>query len=259
MKITNDKPTTMRLIAALKVGIAVTAASMIAAPMFASAALSRQLDIGATGADVSELQTFLAQDVTMYPRGLVTGYFGPLTKDAVAKFQSRNGIDPVGRVGPITLAALNTQMAQLGTGGGTAAGRDVSAPLIFGVNVATATTTTTTTTGTSTTATSTATTTMPQAMLASATVKWTTNDMSKGKVYYDTAPIKLSNTFDDNGINFVEPTVSGRLVPYDTIERQSHSVNITGLLPNTTYYYLVEALDSSNNVSITPPASFRTM
>jgi peptidoglycan hydrolase-like protein with peptidoglycan-binding domain len=202
-------------------------AVIISTPMFASAALSRQLDVGANGSDVSELQTFLALDPTIYPQGLVTGYFGPLTASAVSKFQTRNGIDAVGRVGPITLAALNTQMT-----GGISTGQDVSAPLILSVG-ATATN-------------------------SGAAIIWTTNDLAQGKVYYDTAPIRLNNTFDETGINFVLPTVSGTLAQNDTLARTSHAVNITGLMPNTTYYYLAEVMDSSNNVSITPPASFRT-
>lgn len=36
-----------------------------------------------------------------------TGYFGPLTKAAVVKFQKANFIDPIGIVGPLTRAKLN--------------------------------------------------------------------------------------------------------------------------------------------------------
>src|SRR6185436_15994829 len=80
--------------------------------------LNRELQKGMSGSDVSALQTFLAQDNTIYPQGLVTGYFGPLTFSAVSNFQSRNGIATVGRVGPITLAEINRQMAS-GMGGST--------------------------------------------------------------------------------------------------------------------------------------------
>ena len=73
--------------------------------------LNRSLGLESTGSDVSALQTFLAQDSTLYPRGLVTGYYGFLTKAAVSNFQTRNGIDAVGVVGPITLPVLNIQMA----------------------------------------------------------------------------------------------------------------------------------------------------
>lgn len=36
-----------------------------------------------------------------------TGYFGPITRAAVVKFQQANGIDPIGIVGPVTRAKLN--------------------------------------------------------------------------------------------------------------------------------------------------------
>lgn len=56
----------------------------------------------ATAGEVSKLQQFLAQDKTIYPEGLVTGYFGPLTELAVKRFQSQNGIASIGLVGPQT-------------------------------------------------------------------------------------------------------------------------------------------------------------
>jgi peptidoglycan hydrolase-like protein with peptidoglycan-binding domain len=126
------------------------------APSFVMAAsLTRQLEVGMSGNDVSTLQTFLAQDSTIYPQGLVTGYFGFLTKSAVSNFQSRNGISAIGRVGPITLAALNAQMA-----GGSA---DIDAPTIFNVSVGTSNN--------------------------SANVYWNTSESAKGIVYYSNNPL----------------------------------------------------------------------
>lgn len=72
--------------------------------------LYRELEVGMSGPDVSSLQTFLTQDKTLYPEGKVTGYFGSLTKKAVRNFQSRNGIKMIGRVGPLTLTAINAKM-----------------------------------------------------------------------------------------------------------------------------------------------------
>src|SRR3989344_3843630 len=100
-----------------KIALAVVSTLIMAAPLFASAeTFNRQLQVGMSGADVSALQSFLAQDATLYPQGLMTGYFGLLTKAAVANFQARNGLPAVGRVGPMTLPVLNAQMAG-GTGG----------------------------------------------------------------------------------------------------------------------------------------------
>ena len=69
--------------------------------------LTRQLEEGVRGEDVKILQQMLSTDPEIYPEGLVTGYFGPLTKAAVKRFQERAGIDQVGRVGPQTLARIN--------------------------------------------------------------------------------------------------------------------------------------------------------
>ncbi|MBI5138811.1 MAG: peptidoglycan-binding protein [Candidatus Vogelbacteria bacterium] len=86
------------------------------APLLADAAtFNRELELGMRGADVSALQTFLAKDVSIYPQGIVSGYFGLLTKTAVMNFQERNGIMAVGRVGPVTLGTLNSLM--VGGGG----------------------------------------------------------------------------------------------------------------------------------------------
>src|SRR3989344_2638261 len=70
--------------------------------------LTGQLDYGQTSTNVTNLQVFLASSPTIYPQGLVTGYFGPLTKSAVMNFQSAYGISQVGRVGPQTLTKINS-------------------------------------------------------------------------------------------------------------------------------------------------------
>lgn len=196
----------------------------------AYAAITSQLDFGDRGAQVTELQTFLATSPSIYPEGLVTGYFGSLTQAAVQRYQAARGIvsqgtpatTGYGRVGPLTMASINAQLI----------GRDESAPLITNINISAGNT--------------------------SASVGWMTNDSARGKVYYDTSPIRISNIFDITGVFSGEPVVSGILAQYDGIERSSQAVNITGLSPNTTYYYLVTVFDSSNNVSVSLPASFRT-
>ena len=72
-----------------------------------SLALMRQLRIGMSGEDVLLLQEFLATDLEIYPEGLKTGYFGPLTKRAVERFQKKMGVEQVGQVGPKTVAKIN--------------------------------------------------------------------------------------------------------------------------------------------------------
>ncbi|MBI5742507.1 MAG: peptidoglycan-binding protein, partial [Candidatus Niyogibacteria bacterium] len=71
------------------------------------------LYFGLRGSAVTELQKFLAQDKTLYPEGLMTGYFGRLTELAVRRFQKHYGLaqegDPAfGFVGPKTRAKLNS-------------------------------------------------------------------------------------------------------------------------------------------------------
>lgn len=93
----------------------------------ASALFTRQLDIGSRGNDVIQLQIMLATDPSIYPEGLVTGYFGRLTARAVARFQAFYGLPTAARVGPLTLAKLNS----LGIGGSV----DTRAPVISNVTV----------------------------------------------------------------------------------------------------------------------------
>jgi peptidoglycan hydrolase-like protein with peptidoglycan-binding domain len=181
-------------------------------------ALTRQLDIGMSGTDVSALQTFLAQDATLYPQGLVTGYFGVLTSAAVSNFQTRNGIDSVGRVGPITLPILNVQMAN-----GMAS--SLSAPYISSVFVSTS--------------------------RNNANVSWNTNEFAKGVVYYSSSPLV---TYEHT--NSVD--VSGNSAMTDTNFKSSQDVSLQNLQPNTTYYYLIYTTDQKGNVSVTWPGTFQT-
>lgn len=59
-------------------------------------------------ADVTCLQQFLSnQGADIYPEGLVTGYFGSLTRAAVVRFQKRYGIIQTGFVGILTRAKIN--------------------------------------------------------------------------------------------------------------------------------------------------------
>ncbi len=205
----------------LGVGLLIMTVLVMAAPSSAKAdTLYRQLQVGMSGSDVGSLQTFLAQDRTLYPQGLVTNYFGFLTKSAVANFQSRNGIPAVGRVGPATLPVLNAQMA-----GGISSGGDIYAPEIYSVN-----------TGVSNN---------------SATVSWATNEPARGVVYYSNTPLMASET-----LNTV--TISGSTALSDSTLRSSQSIGISGLQSNTTYYYMAYSTDATGNVSVTWPATFHT-
>ncbi len=66
--------------------------------------LTRSLFRGSRGEDVRSLQEFLAQDTGIYPEGLITGYYGVGTERAVRRWQSKNDVSAVGRIGPQTIA-----------------------------------------------------------------------------------------------------------------------------------------------------------
>lgn len=87
--------------------------------------VSRVLRRGATGADVSRLQQFLALDPSVYPDAQMTGYYGALTEKAVQRFQCKNKLvcdgtpdsTGYGVAGPRTAALLALQCPDVsGTG-----------------------------------------------------------------------------------------------------------------------------------------------
>ncbi len=204
-------------------GLMLMALFLMSSPATASAAaINRQLEVGMSGSDVGAMQSYLAEDPTIYPQGLVTSYFGFLTKSAVANFQSANGLPSVGRVGPATLPVLNDKMANDdGSGSGTTG----SAPLISNVGISTNSN--------------------------NAVVSWMTNESAKGQVYYSTSP--LTTYEHPNSVD-----VSGNIARTDSNYRNFQGVSLSGLQSNTTYYYLIYSTDQQGNVSVTWPASFRT-
>jgi hypothetical protein len=86
----------------------VAAIALVAVPALA-ASFDVNMTVGSSGPEVSALQsTLVAGGYLTMPAGVPMGFFGGLTKAAVAKYQVANGITPaVGFVGPITRAALN--------------------------------------------------------------------------------------------------------------------------------------------------------
>ncbi len=69
--------------------------------------LIKTLKEGSSGDDVKALQALLAADPEIYPDGVVSGFFGRLTAQAVKRFQKKHGLEQVGNVGPRTLKLLN--------------------------------------------------------------------------------------------------------------------------------------------------------
>lgn len=76
--------------------------------------LSYRLSIGSTdkttGDEVTALQKALAADPTLYPEGLVTGYFGPATNRAFARLSARCAMNAASV--PVLPAAMGASSAQ---------------------------------------------------------------------------------------------------------------------------------------------------
>ncbi len=73
--------------------------------------LGDDVRFGQTNRDIERIQRLLATDPSIYPYGVVSGYFGPKTQEAIRLFQSRFGLDTVGVVGPSTRALLEVFFA----------------------------------------------------------------------------------------------------------------------------------------------------
>jgi len=220
--------------------------------------LLRQLREGMTGEDVKLLQEILATDPDIYPEGLVTGYFGNLTKNAVKKFQKIAGLEQVGAVGPKTLSKIN-ELLTVGAGesgkvppglliapgirkkvdleilkplpgqilppgiakklGEEIPGEDIIPPVISAVQVTNITET-------------------------SAKITWTTNENADSKVWYDAVtPLVVTST---------TPSVSSTELVLN------HELTLTGLTANTTYYFIVSSTDEADNNEISEEGKFST-
>lgn len=77
----------------------------------------------------------------------------------------------------------------------------------------------------------------------SATVNWTTNVSSTSKVYYSTS----------SPVNFgtASTTLNNTLVT-------NHSLNLTGLTPSSTYFFVAQSVNASNTASTSSQQSFLT-
>ena len=211
-------------------GISILIAGMILAlcSFFLSAqdanaqTFSSTMKQGSRGGEVTQLQTFLASNNSIYPQGLVTGYYGSLTSSAVEQFQLRYGLEADGIVGPRTRAVMNA-VVTLGQG------IDLSAPMINNVNT--------------------------QTTNSGATVTWQTNEGARSKIYYSPTPLAVHEVAPSP---YVSPSISGTQVVQNTGLGSSNQISLTGLNPNTNYYYAVESIDASGNVSVSWPTFFRT-
>lgn len=206
--------------------------------------LIQQLRWGMTGEDVELLQEILKTDPEIYPEGLVTGYFGPLTYNAVKKFQKAAGIDQVGQVGPKTLSKIN-ELLEYGAGksGKVPPGlliapgirkklgytpvppgeeeeeeEDTIPPVISQLSAIETTTNST-------------------------MITWVTDEEADGKTWHSTStPVDTDST----------PTASDDDLTLD------HNLAIFDLTPDTAYYYVVSSADAVGNTTTSSEASFET-
>jgi hypothetical protein len=76
--------------------------------------LTRDLGIGSRGDDVKEVQNMLAQDPSIFT-GTTTGFFGPATAKAMAKFQKKFGVasSSTGFIGKMTREFFGKRCPQM--------------------------------------------------------------------------------------------------------------------------------------------------
>lgn len=107
--------TTAEMIASLQAQLA---ALMGTQSTTASYTFTRDLTIGATGADVTALQNWLIGKGFSIPAG-ATGYFGTQTQAAVSAYQATKGLPSAGYFGPLTRAAVAAEGSTGSTTGST--------------------------------------------------------------------------------------------------------------------------------------------
>jgi LPXTG-site transpeptidase (sortase) family protein len=94
------------------------------------ATFNESLGIGASGASVVALQTFLEQrGLLELPSGATNGFFGALTSAALARYQTSVGLPAAGVLGPLTRGKLNAQVISAATLPNTGEGIAPSAPV----------------------------------------------------------------------------------------------------------------------------------
>ncbi len=67
---------------------------------------------GMSGDDITKLQELLASDPSIYPEGRVTGYFGPLTKEAIKRLQARHELSVTGEIDVDTKSLLEEYLKE---------------------------------------------------------------------------------------------------------------------------------------------------
>ena len=235
--------------------------------------LIRGLKEGMRGEDVKLLQETLAANQEIYPEGIISGYYGRLTTQAVKRFQKKFNIEQVGQVGPKTLEKLNKELeknqitteetgeneerhcAIVPPGHLIAPGwlrkQDGVKPIV--PECQTLPSGIAKKLGLATPTPPILDTIAPVISQISATsttansihIAWLTNEVATGKIWYNTAfPVVATTT---------TPMVSS------TILTLNHDILLSGLTASTTYYYLVSSSDGAGNTALSTELSFTTL
>lgn len=224
--------------------------------------------------NVKTLQALLAADPDIYPEGLITGFFGKATAKAVRKFQARNNLPQVGRVGPKTLEKLNKLLQQNPMALEASATSTEARPCAIvppghliapgwlrkqngvrpivptcqilppGISMKLATSTATSTPPADTTAPVISGINATSTTATSTNIVWTTNELSDGKIWYGTSTL-ISATGT--------PSVSTSTLSI------SHQFEFLNLIASTTYHYIVGSTDAAGNTAFSSEQSFTTL
>lgn len=111
--------------------------NLLILPIFAFAQTAN-LQMGMTSASVKNLQNILKTDPSIYPQGLVTGYFGPATQAAIKNLQAKYGLPQTGIVDSATLQVIfpsNVQLKVISPNGGESWDKSTSHSVLWQVTV----------------------------------------------------------------------------------------------------------------------------
>jgi peptidoglycan hydrolase-like protein with peptidoglycan-binding domain len=238
------------------------------------ASMIGQLHRGSSGNSVKLLQALLAADSSVYPQGVISGYYGALTAAAVARFQKKHGLAAVGTVGPKTLLKISDEIASTSLGIETNGSSTVPCAMVppghliapgwlkhNGGVVPTVPTVPTCQilppgilmklTGTTTTSTSTPPVDVTAPVISGITengitstgaiIGWNTNEGATSQVEYGTSTSYTNTTALDSTL------------------LSTHAVTLSGLSATTTYHFRIDTKDSSGNLATSSDMTFMTL
>jgi len=254
--------------------------------------LTRTLRKGMIGEDVSQLQKFFKQFPDIYPEGLVTGFFGPLTEAAVQRFQEKQEIvssgspetTGFGQIGPRTISKLNELVAGgAGSSGKTPPGLTVAPGIQDKPVEQTPVAPTSTPSGTipaipaepATPSPGTGTPVTPATPAVPATPNQPSPPPSQAITPPTISNVQATNitetsatiiwTTDEPASGEVHYALSSPITATSTIKVTgtnnvtSHNVSLTGLSPSKTYFYVAVSKDAAGNTATSSEQSFMTL